>query len=801
MASLFNQQISATYQGLLKTTSNGIITSSLAQITDGSGNGSQLYLSTASINFYNAYSFPNADGSANQVLKTNGSGVLTWQNDSLSNTLNFIGTSGTGSVLLSTQNFSVLGTANEIVTTASNQAITLSFPTAGVTLPNGSVATTQAASDDSTKVATTKYVTDAIGSISSGDVNVVGTPTINQIAIWTNANTIKGMSTLEIATDGTITLSQPNSTPSITLSYNIGGGNIANVTGLNNTGFGLDNLSSLTTGTQNVAIGKSALGDNTEGLSNVSVGYLSLTSNTTGNSNIAIGVQSLQANTYASNNVSIGQSALILNVSGANNTAIGNLSLGANTANSNSTAVGYLSLRNSTGANNTAIGKDSGSAITTGSNNVIIGSNTASTIATSDNNIIISDGSGNNRIQVNSGGNVGIGAVSTETTPSTLHIKGSEQQLTISEGTLRGATFDYRSSTGNLQIATNGADPRLNPQITLVPSGLATFSGKILAEGGEIFSKISSGATAAVVKIGSGSTWQLRSNPTTGTNSYGFDIVQGVGSPQTRFSIASTGLATFQSSVQEKIKLIASSNEYSSLAFANNSGTTQWEISKNDSNELYFYRGGGGSDQGIKLTIASEGELVSKKGIEFQGNSLTTGQTGVASSGSGGDLRFYTNGNQSVTIKSSGQVGVGISQSLFALQVIGTMYSTDVKVNNLGSGSVFSSGAGILTNTNPSDSRLKRNIENIDFGLSEILKLRSIKFNWLDGDKNSKKQFGFIAQEVKEIIPESVSEFDSGGNKRLGLEKDAIYVGLVKAIQEQQTIIEDLKLRIEKLEL
>jgi len=157
MASLFNQQISATYQGLLKTTSNGIITSSLAQITDGSGNGSQLYLSTTGINFYNAYSFPNADGSANQVLKTNGSGVIAWADDSLSNTLNFIGTSGTGSVLLSTQNFSVLGTANEIVTTASSQAITLSFPTAGVTLPNGSVATTQAASDNSTKIATTAY--------------------------------------------------------------------------------------------------------------------------------------------------------------------------------------------------------------------------------------------------------------------------------------------------------------------------------------------------------------------------------------------------------------------------------------------------------------------------------------------------------------------------------------------------------------------------------------------------------------------------------------------------------------------
>ena len=59
--------------------------------------------------------------------------------------------------------FKITGTANQIETTATAVAgnvgtITLKFPTAGVTLPDGSVATTQAASDDSTKVATTAFV-------------------------------------------------------------------------------------------------------------------------------------------------------------------------------------------------------------------------------------------------------------------------------------------------------------------------------------------------------------------------------------------------------------------------------------------------------------------------------------------------------------------------------------------------------------------------------------------------------------------------------------------------------------------
>ena len=59
--------------------------------------------------------------------------------------------------------FKITGTANQIQTTATAVAgnigtINLKFPTAGVTLPDGSTATTQAAADNSTDVATTAFV-------------------------------------------------------------------------------------------------------------------------------------------------------------------------------------------------------------------------------------------------------------------------------------------------------------------------------------------------------------------------------------------------------------------------------------------------------------------------------------------------------------------------------------------------------------------------------------------------------------------------------------------------------------------
>ena len=47
MASLFNTKISNTYVGLLKMSDNLILSSSLREISDGSGNGAGVYLNTS----------------------------------------------------------------------------------------------------------------------------------------------------------------------------------------------------------------------------------------------------------------------------------------------------------------------------------------------------------------------------------------------------------------------------------------------------------------------------------------------------------------------------------------------------------------------------------------------------------------------------------------------------------------------------------------------------------------------------------------------------------------------------------
>jgi hypothetical protein len=102
-----------------------------------------------------------------------------------------------------------------------------------------------------------------------------------------------------------------------------------------------------------------------------------------------------------------------------------------------------------------------------------------------------------------------------------------------------------------------------------------------------------------------------------------------------------------------------------------------------------------------------------------------------------------------------------------------------------------------------SDVGLKENITDTTDGLTKLLQLKARKFDWKDEDKRNNVN-GFIAQEVETVLPNEVIGNDYDENNPLHGNKSINTSGLlavaVKAIQEQQTIIEDLKARIETLE-
>jgi len=94
-----------------------------------------------------------------------------------------------------------------------------------------------------------------------------------------------------------------------------------------------------------------------------------------------------------------------------------------------------------------------------------------------------------------------------------------------------------------------------------------------------------------------------------------------------------------------------------------------------------------------------------------------------------------------------------------------------------------------------SDARLKENIVNLPSQLSNIMALRPVEFDY----KASKgHQIGFIAQEVREIYPDLVSESSDGYLTLAGLDKNSSR--LIKAIQELKALVDAQAVRIAALE-
>jgi hypothetical protein len=124
-----------------------------------------------------------------------------------------------------------------------------------------------------------------------------------------------------------------------------------------------------------------------------------------------------------------------------------------------------------------------------------------------------------------------------------------------------------------------------------------------------------------------------------------------------------------------------------------------------------------------------------------------------------------------------------------------------------------SSVGTISTNANslPSDRNFKRDIEDLNIGLDLVTKLNPVSYNYKIDNDGTPKMFGLIAQDLEQSLEEVGVDKNSVQllqHKPNDDEKESDYSLdylkltpiLIKAIQEQQTIIEDLKTRIETLE-
>jgi hypothetical protein len=245
---------------------------------------------------------------------------------------------------------------------------------------------------------------------------------------------------------------------------------------------------------------------------------------------------------------------------------------------------------------------------------------------------------------------------------------------------------------------------------------------------------------------------------------------------------------------------------------------------------------------GSSIVMGSAATLMSYMYVNTSGLAIET--TGTI------PIVFNPAGTERMRITSGGNVGIGITGAANLLSVRGTIdivsttnapttsflrlatfpdgrwgsyvsadsnyngeLSTNLKLGtNLG-GTYYdrmtvsangSIGAPSGTNIyNASDARLKQNISTISYGLDTVSALNPVKFNWKDGfepSEDGKDMLGFIAQEVQEVLPEAIESFGASVNLNGTMIADTLRVNekfiipvLVKAIQEQQTQINELK--------
>ena len=227
--------------------------------------------------------------------------------------------------------------------------------------------------------------------------------------------------------------------------------------------------------------------------------------------------------------------------------------------------------------------------------------------------------------------------------------------------------------------------------------------------------------------------------------------------------------------------------------------STDWTTFNNKQNALTNPVVAGTFTANYLTKFTGIGTTISNSLIYDNGTNVGIGTTSpsekleVQNAAAGAKIKVSNSGGGYASLECSSNA-TSVAQLSFTNQL--SLIGGNVVIGTLGTGLVYSNG-GTLTSTNPSDERLKDNITDLQYGLNEILQLRPVSYDWKDDKINQCKQYGFIAQEVQEVMPELVKEFETKDGEedviRLGLDKEGIYAALVNAIKELKSEIDLLK--------
>jgi len=582
-----------------------------------------------------------------------------------------------------------------------------------------------------------------------------------------------------------------------------GGGGVTSLVETNSIWLGNDPSSTTNDAQKNVAVGTTALDAITSGDYNTAVGYNSLTNLEGGSQNNCFGSQSGEDITSGNYNVAIGQASLAANQDGSNNVAIGDNSIQFPTTVNNAIGIGPDSGRWATGAYNIGIGTGSirAQSGSSGSENVAMGRDTLYDLTTGSGNTAIGHESGMN---ISSGNeNVAVGKLCLAT------------QNTGSGSTAVGFTaMRYNVSGGNNTAVGHAA---LRDCTASNNTALGSAAGANVETGSEnVF--IGGFAGDAV------------------TTAYGHVFIG---------HNAGTNYGTSGNAVNNTIigrSAGESSTSGGSNTFVGNSAGADYNSATTSCSVFIGASAGRGPIVGyhnVAIGMNAFGNTGSGKGTNAYGNTYVGHYGGY----------HTTSGDYNTSLgKDAGmEITTGNNNLLLGYQA-GKSTSPSGEVNT--ASNILCLGDNNITNfycadtsIASSDERDKTDITNFTGGLDWIKAMRPVTYKWdkrvwyvdeeewdetgenlitpagtsadilaavPDGThKKDSIQVGLLSQEVLTI--EQANGFGSNNDTSLlvdlsedetsyGLKYSRLVPILISAMKEQQTIIDDLKSRIETLE-
>lgn len=488
----------------------------------------------------------------------------------------------------------------------------------------------------------------------------------------------------------------------------------------------------------------------------------------------------------------------------------------------------------STGTNNTVVGNLAGDALTTGVSNTLLGHSAGSAISSTGLNVMLGTSAGGNSTGGNN--NVFVGAFSGLVNNADNNtMVGLNSGISNFAGT-QNAFFGAGSGAANFSGTHNtfigavaGVDNTTGSQHTFVgwnAGGNTTNSARLTALGYEtqFTAATISNSTVIGANASASASNSLILGGITGING-GTDVNVGIGTTAPARSLhISRGASGGTSSANSKLLLeddaatyqhfLTPSTTESGLLFGTNLGSIRAGIIFNSSiTDGFDFRTGGNT---VRAVLTSAGDL---------GVGTTTPDEHAEIEGTGDQYLRVTSTNAVVAGVEFKRSGSGFSDwqvrndgGLLLFGQSADELATVTDVLRLGGGSVtpatdnaIACGQAALRWTNvfavngtinTSDAREKQDVRALNYGLAEVMQLKPVRFRW-KRDPEQGDKLGLLAQDLQDVLPETVVDKswrvnDDGTREEVPAERLGVYYSdiipvLIKAVQEQQQQIDQLR--------